>query len=61
MKQGYSLRSLSARVALAGVAMGLMMGAGTAYAQTALVQPTTVPESLLPTEAPVEVFAAGRG
>ncbi|MBV5324718.1 MAG: pilus assembly protein N-terminal domain-containing protein, partial [Rhodospirillaceae bacterium] len=57
MKQGYSLRSLGARAALAGIAMGFLLGlpaAGTAHAQSALVQPTTLPDSLLPTEAPID-------
>jgi|JI10StandDraft_1071094.scaffolds.fasta_scaffold210431_2 pilus assembly protein CpaC len=57
MKQGYSLRSLGARAALAGIAMGFMLGlstAGTAHAQSALVQPTTLPDSLMPTEAPID-------
>ncbi|MBK8160730.1 MAG: type II and III secretion system protein family protein [Rhodospirillaceae bacterium] len=44
-------------MALAGIAIGLMMGqpsVGTAHAQSTLVQPATVPDSLIPAEAPVD-------
>ena len=57
MMQGWSLRSLGAGMALATLALGFMMGlplAGTVHAQDTLVQPATVPDSLLPTEAPVD-------